>query len=476
MVENVYGMASINILEYGEVYTKLHQPAVILGGCFVLVALVLSIHLIFQHLRSYTNPEEQKWMVAVIFMVPVYASESIISLWNPRFSIACDILRNCYESFALYAFGRYLVACLGGEERVMELLECESRKQLSKPSVKEDKPLLEQAAHKRSFLNFFLQPSALGKDLYRTVKFGLVQYMILKTLCAFLAFLLELFGVYGDGEFMWYYGYPYIAAVLNFSQMWALYCLVQFYNVTHQRLQPIQPLAKFISFKAIVFATWWQGVGIAILCALGVLPNDWKFRNGLQDFLICIEMAIAAVAHVFVFLAEPYRLLPISEHGKVSSKETRAILKLEEGGKEEPAFIERTETHVETPKTSVSKSVQDIVVGGGEHVMKDVVLIINQAMEPVEKGVTKIQDKIHLVSMGSDSSNSKEQDSKAEVEYVDENITDGKEQGSKTEVEYVKENITESGSQVDKRTPDQIECAWIIGFRDKMQVPPEGFF
>lgn len=31
--------------------------------------------------------------------------------------------------------------------------------------------------------------------------------MILKTVCAFLALLLELFGVYGDGEFKWYYGY-----------------------------------------------------------------------------------------------------------------------------------------------------------------------------------------------------------------------------------------------------------------------------
>lgn len=31
--------------------------------------------------------------------------------------------------------------------------------------------------------------------------------MILKTFCAFLTFLLELLGVYGDGEFKWYYGY-----------------------------------------------------------------------------------------------------------------------------------------------------------------------------------------------------------------------------------------------------------------------------
>lgn len=40
-------------------------------------------------------------------------SFQIISLWNPRLSLACDILRNYYEAFALYSFGRYLIACLG---------------------------------------------------------------------------------------------------------------------------------------------------------------------------------------------------------------------------------------------------------------------------------------------------------------------------------------------------------------------------
>ena len=86
--------------------------------------------------------------------------------------------------------------------------------------------------------------------------------------------------------------YPYIAVVLNFSQTWSLYCLVQFYNVTHERLKPIKPLAKFISFKAIVFATWWQGLGLALLSSLGVLPQEeGKVETELQDFLICIEVS-----------------------------------------------------------------------------------------------------------------------------------------------------------------------------------------
>ncbi|XP_059633267.1 LOW QUALITY PROTEIN: protein LAZ1 homolog 2 [Cornus florida] len=415
-------------LDFQNIYRDLHQPAFVIAACFAFIALVLSALLIFQHLRSYTNPEEQKWIVGVLFMVPVYASESLLSLWNPRLSLACDILRNCYEAFALYSFGSYLIACLGGEDRVIELLEDESRKLLmSEPLLEEadEKPKVQQ----RTFWYFFIQPSVLGKDLLSIEKFGLVQYMILKTVCAFLALILELFGVYGDGEFKWYYGYPYMAVVLNFSQMWALYCLVQFYNVTHERLQPIKPLAKFISFKAIVFATWWQGVGIALLCALGVLPKEGKFKTGLQDFLICIEMAIAAVAHIFVFSAKPYQFLPASEYEKVATRRAQAVAKLDEGGKEKPAVPERTESEVEAhgTRTSVRESVQDIVVEGGQHVVKDVFLTINQAMEPVEKGMTRIQETFHHRSVASD-------DNKEELELeID---------------EYAEQDLTRSGSNV----------------------------
>ncbi|KAK9142162.1 hypothetical protein Syun_011562 [Stephania yunnanensis] len=251
--------------------------------------------------------------------------------------------------------------------------------------------------------------------------------MILKTFCAFLAFLLEIFGVYGDGEFKWYYGYPYMTVVLNFSQMWALFCLVQFYNCTHQNLEPIKPLAKFISIKAIVFATWWQGVGIAILCAIGVLPKEGRFQNALQDFLICVEMAVAAVAHIFVFSAKPYRYLAVSQQGEVISHShaTKASIKLEnKDAKDKAAAIERVDTHVEAPGTSVTESVQDIVLVGGKRVVKDVVLTINQAIEPVEKGVIKIQEKFHNAAAESD--NEEDESPQLQVEeHLEEGGVDG---------------------------------------------------
>ncbi|XP_020099817.1 protein LAZ1 homolog 2 isoform X1 [Ananas comosus] len=415
-------MAFNRISSFQGIYKNLHSPAVIIGAVFALIAIFLSVLLILQHLRHYSNPAEQKWIIGVLFMVPVYAAESVISLWQSRFSIICEILRNCYEAFALYCFGRYLVACVGGERRVVELLEAAAEKQLNEQLLEEGGT--RQKHPRRRFRDFFCHPTLLGKDLYTIIKFGIVQYMILKTVCAFLALLLELVGVYGDGEFKWYYGYPYIAVVINFSQMWALFCLVQFYDVTHERLQPIRPLEKFISFKAIVFATWWQGVGIAIICYFGVLPKEGKIQNGIQDFLICIEMAVAAVAHVHVFSAGPYRYLPISEYGKVTSQEIKTDVTVKaEDDKENQAIVEQKKTRMEAPGTSITESVHDVFIGGGGHVVKDVAFTISQAIEPVEKGVNKIQETFHHISLGPEN----EKEPKIEFdEHITENVVDGK--------------------------------------------------
>lgn len=86
-------------------------------------------------------------------------------------------------------------------------------------------------------------------------------------------------------------------------------------------------------------------------------------------------MAIAAVAHVFVFPAEPFRYLQVPECERVTTKETKNIVKLE-GADDTLSVVEKKETHIQAPGTSVTKSVQDIVISGGEHVSSLLLLCI----------------------------------------------------------------------------------------------------
>ncbi|KAF5449062.1 hypothetical protein F2P56_029547 [Juglans regia] len=316
--------------------------ASLVAGSFVLVTLVLSIYLLFEHLSAYKNPEEQKFLIGVILMVPCYAIESLVSLVNPSISVDCEILRDCYESFAMYCFGRYLVACLGGEERTIQFMEREGR-------ASSKTPLLEHSSEKGTVkhpfpMNYFLKPWRLGQWFYQIIKIGIVQYMMIKSLSAILAVILEAFSVYCEGEFKWGCGYPYIAVVLNFSQSWALYCLVQFYTATKDELAHIKPLAKFLTFKSIVFLTWWQVLGDYASADCPLDPDE------VRD-------------------------------------------------SERPTKLRLPQPDIEVRSgMTIRESVRDVVLGGGGHIVNDLKFTVTQAVEPVEKGITKFGEKLHKIS------------------------------------------------------------------------------
>ncbi|XP_030522842.1 protein LAZ1 isoform X1 [Rhodamnia argentea] len=380
--------------------------ATVVAGALVLVTLALSIYLLFEHLAAYKNPEEQKFLIGVILMVPCYAVESFVSLVNPSISVDCEILRDCYESFAMYCFGRYLVACLGGEERTIEFMERQGRTAAKDPLLEH---YSEHGIVKHPFpMNYFLKPWKLGQWFYQVIKIGIVQYMIIKALSAVLAVILEAFDVYCDGDFEWGCGYPYMAVVLNFSQSWALYCLVQFYTVTKDELAHISPLAKFLTFKSIVFLTWWQGVAIALLYALGLFKSPiaqaLQFKSSVQDFIICIEMGIASVVHLYVFPAKPYELMGDRFTGTVSVLGDYASVDCPLDPDEVRDSERPTKLRLPQPDADIrsgmtfTESVRDVFVGGGGHIVNDVKFTVTQAVEPVEKGLTRFNEKLHKIS------------------------------------------------------------------------------
>ncbi|CAL9747778.1 unnamed protein product [Musa acuminata subsp. burmannicoides] len=379
--------------------------ATAVGAVLLVLTLFLSMFLLFQHLSAYKNPEEQKFLIGVILMVPCYSIESYVSLANPSISVDCEILRDCYEAFAMYCFGRYLVACLGGEDRTIELLK---RQGASSSKT----PLLENASEKGVIkhpfpMNYILKPWRLGEWFYRIIKIGIVQYMIIKTVTAVLAVSLETLGVYCDGEFKLTCGYPYMAVVLNFSQSWALYCLVLFYTATKDELAHIKPLAKFLMFKSIVFLTWWQDVAIALLYSWGLFKSSiaqtLQSKSSVQDFIICIEMCVAGIIHLYVFPAKPYKLMGDCFPGCVSVLGDYASLECpldpdEVRDSERPTKLRLPQPDVDTKTTAIRESFCDVVLGGGEYIINDLKFTVNQAVEPMEKGFTRFNQNLHKIS------------------------------------------------------------------------------
>ena len=101
----------------------------------------------------------------------------------------------------------------------------------------------------------------------------------------------------------------WIMLVNNASVTLALYYLVYFYHATLpcEPLQRAKPLLKFIAVKLIVFFCFWQSMVISLLVSFGVVTRRFAHQSpdrtttGLNDFVICVEMAFFALLHECVF-------------------------------------------------------------------------------------------------------------------------------------------------------------------------------
>lgn len=96
----------------------------------------------------------------------------------------------------------------------------------------------------------------------------------------------------------------------------ALYGLYLFYFATRDLLTPFEPVLKFCTIKSVIFLSFWQGVGLAILEKANVISpivdsagtvtvEPGTVSAGYQNFFICIEMLFAAIALRYAF---PYQV------------------------------------------------------------------------------------------------------------------------------------------------------------------------
>ncbi|KAG8068005.1 hypothetical protein GUJ93_ZPchr0005g15858 [Zizania palustris] len=306
------------------------------AGISVTAAFVLSLFLIFEHLCAYHQPEEQKFLIGLILMVPVYAVQSFFSLLNSNVAFICELMRDCYEAFAMYCFERYLIACLGGEESTIRFMEGQFQ-------ISESSPMLDVGYDygivKHPFpLNWFMRNWYLGPDFYHAVKIGIVQYMILKPICAVLAIFLQLLGIYGEGKFGWRYGYPYLAIVLLLHFFFQLGFLKDIWHKGFKRV-----------FKIISYALRWgwlqwfiedpeeeRGIdNITIMQASRPDARDRRlsFRQSVRDVVLGSgEIMVDDVKYTVSHVVEPMersfskinqRLHQISENVKQLEKQKR---------------------------------------------------------------------------------------------------------------------------------------------------------
>ncbi|XP_026499107.1 transmembrane protein 184B isoform X1 [Vanessa tameamea] len=298
------------------------RSAQVIAGIFVWAALFLTCQQIYQHLRWYTNPSEQRWIVRILFIVPIYGCYSWISLLffnGNSYYVYFFTVRDCYEAFVIYSFLSLCYEYLGGEGNIMS----ELRGRPVRASCVNGTCCLSGATYTIGFLRFCKQAT--------------LQFCLIKPVCAFIIIFLQAAGHYHDGDWSPDGGYLYITIVYNFSVSLALYGLFLFLGATREMLKPFDPVLKFFTVKSVIFLSFWQGVALAILekadvispiiDSNGVPTTAGTVSAGYQNFLICIEMLAAAVALRYAFPAAVYAHAHRDPHRSVTMQSISSSLK-----------------------------------------------------------------------------------------------------------------------------------------------------
>uniref|UniRef100_A0A8D1DS46 Transmembrane protein 184B n=2 Tax=Sus scrofa TaxID=9823 RepID=A0A8D1DS46_PIG len=294
---------SISVIPEGSP-TAMEQPVFLMttaaqaiSGFFVWTALLITCHQIYMHLRCYSCPNEQRYIVRILFIVPIYAFDSWLSLLfftNDQYYVYFGTVRDCYEALVIYNFLSLCYEYLGGESSIMS----EIRGKPIESSCVYGTCCLWGKTYSIGFLRFCKQAT--------------LQFCVVKPLMAVSTVVLQAFGKYRDGDFDVTSGYLYVTIIYNISVSLALYALFLFYFATRELLSPYSPVLKFFMVKSVIFLSFWQGMLLAILEKCGAIPKIHSARvsvgegtvaAGYQDFIICVEMFFAALAlrHAFTY-------------------------------------------------------------------------------------------------------------------------------------------------------------------------------
>ncbi|XP_019183275.1 PREDICTED: transmembrane protein 184C-like [Ipomoea nil] len=267
-------------------------------ACTVCLMLTLhfTIQLASQHLLSWKKPKEQKAILVIIMMAPLYAIISYIGLidflGSKTFFTFLESVKECYEALVMAKF--------------LALMYTYLNISISNNIVPDE--IKGREIH-HSFPMTLFQPRTvqLNHQRLKSLKYWTWQFVVIRPLCSILMISLQLLGTYPDWV-SWTF-----TIILNISVSLALYSLVLFYHVFAKELAPHKPLAKFLCVKGIVFFCFWQGIALEILAAVGVIKSHhvWfdveHIQEALQNIFVIVEMVFFAFYQQSAYSAAPYR-------------------------------------------------------------------------------------------------------------------------------------------------------------------------
>ena len=88
-----------------------------IAGTFTLLSCLVTMFHMTAHLRQMNQPLIQRKILAILWMSPIYAVTSFLSLILPSGEPYLSIVKDFYEAYVIYQFLSFLIAVLGKGDR-----------------------------------------------------------------------------------------------------------------------------------------------------------------------------------------------------------------------------------------------------------------------------------------------------------------------------------------------------------------------
>lgn len=264
------------------------------SGACTMLALHFSSQLVSQHLYYWKNAKEQKAIIIIALMAPVFAMNSFVGVLDIKGSkpifMLLDSIKDCYEALVIAKF--------------LDLMYGYLNISISNDIVPDE--IKGREIHHTFPMTLFQPQTTHLNETLKLLKYWTWQFVVTRPICSFLMIGLKLLGLYPSWV-SWTF-----TIVLSISVYVAMYSLVVFYHIFAKELVSHKPLAKFLCGTGIIFFCFWQGVVLDILVKTGVLKSHhfWldveHVQEMVRDVMICVEMVGFSVIQQYAFHFEPY--------------------------------------------------------------------------------------------------------------------------------------------------------------------------
>ncbi|EAS30589.2 uncharacterized protein CIMG_06068 [Coccidioides immitis RS] len=291
-----------------------HQLGLIISATFSLIAVLVSVYLVFQHAVHYLRPQEQRHIIRILFMVPIYAVVSFLSFYHYRHTVYFQVLRDCYEAFAISAFFSLMCHYIADD--------LHKQKEYFRGIV--PKPWYWP-------LDWFQKCCGGERGIWRTPRSGLTwfniiwtgvfQYCFIRVAMTIVAVVTQKFHVYCAESLSPAFAHLWVMVIEVICVTVAMYCLIQFYIQLKEDLTPHSPFMKILAIKLVIFLSFWQEITISFLTSSGAIKTSSQMglpdiKLGIPSTLLCVEMAAFAILHLWAF--------PWKQYSLINSKHTNA--------------------------------------------------------------------------------------------------------------------------------------------------------